>query len=163
MQFKKGEMLQRQGAETSMGFFVKSGLLRSYIIDKKGKEHIFHFACENWVIADIESQEFDQPSELFIDCIEDAEVVLFSRAGLADSQRSADMIFDEVKLLSRRIGVMQRRVLMLMSSTASERYTYFIKTYPNLPNRVPQHMIASYLGITPQALSTIRGKLAKNP
>tara|TARA_R110002050_G_scaffold105191_3_gene214774 strand:+ start:68 stop:253 length:186 start_codon:yes stop_codon:yes gene_type:complete len=60
------------------------------------------------------------------------------------------------------MGVLQRRVLMLMSSPAKDRYFYFIETYPDLLNRIPQHMIASYLGITPQALSTIRGKIARN-
>jgi len=138
---------------------VQSGLLRSYIIDQKGKEHIFHFACENWVVADLESQEFAKPSELFIDCIEDSEVVVFSRECIAIADRPIDMVTDDVTLLSRQIGVLQRRVLMLMSGSASERYSYFIKAYPDLPNRVPQHMIASYLGITPQALSTLRGKL----
>ena len=160
-ELRKGTILQSQGERSSKGFYVKKGLLRSFIIDEKGKEHIFHFASETWMIADIESQEFDHPAELFIDCVEDSEVVVFSRKCMLETNRSVDMIKDEVTLLSRRIGVMQRRVLMLMSSSASERYEYFVKTYPDLPNRVPQHMIASYLGITPQALSTIRGKLAK--
>ena len=69
------------------------------------------------------------------------------------------MVSQDVSLLSRHIGVLQRRVLMLMSTAASERYEHFLKAYPDLPNRVPQHMIAAYLGITPQALSTIRRKM----
>ena len=76
---KKGETLQREGELTSMAFFVKTGLLRSFTIDKKGKEHIFMFASEGWIIADIESQEFDKPTELFIDCISDSEVIIFDR------------------------------------------------------------------------------------
>ncbi len=160
--FKKGDVLQREGDKSSSSFYVNKGLLRSYIIDKKGKEHIFHFAAENWIIADLESQEFDQPTELFVDCIEDAEVTVFSRACLAEAERTADMVADDVLLLSRHIGVLQRRVLMLLSSAASDRYAHFIKAYPDLPNRVPQRMIASYLGITPQALSTIRGKLSSS-
>lgn len=159
-QFKKGSKLQHNGEITTQGFFVKKGLLRSYIIDQKGKEHIFHFASENWIIADIESQEFDHPANLFIDCIEDSEVLIFNRECVAKADKTVEMLENDIKLLSRRIGVLQRRVLMLMSTSASERYSQFLKSYPNLPNRVPQHMIASYLGITPQALSTIRGKLA---
>ena len=62
----------------------------------------------------------------------------------------------------RRIGRLQRRVLMLMGSPASDRYTYFLSMYPNLANRIPQRMIATYLGITPQALSTIRGRIARS-
>lgn len=158
----KGELLQRQGDVSSYAYYIIKGILRSYIIDSKGKEHIFHFAFEDWVIADIESQEFDQPADLFIDGIEDSEVVIFSRECLLKADRSVSMIADEVKMLSRNIGVLQRRVLMLMSTSASDRYEYFIKTYPHLLNRVPMHMIASYLGITPQALSTIRTKLVRS-
>jgi CRP-like cAMP-binding protein len=71
-QFKKGEILQSQGETGSNSYFVRKGLLRSYIIDQKGKEHIFHFGCENWIIGGFESQEFNQPTELFIDCIENS-------------------------------------------------------------------------------------------
>lgn len=161
-EFKKGTVLQRQGEVNHKGFLVKKGLLRSYIIDAKGKEHIFIFAAENWIMGDIDSQEFDHPAELFIDCVEDSEVMIFNRRCLIDSERPIELIKSEVKLLSRRVGVMQRRVLMLMSTSARERYEYFVKAYPELPHRVPQHMIASYLGITPQALSTIRKKMVSS-
>ena len=66
-----------------------------------------------------------------------------------------------VNLLSRRFAVLQRRVILLMSASAKERYELFLETYPKIPNRVPQRMIASYLGITPQALSTIRGDIIR--
>jgi CRP-like cAMP-binding protein len=160
--FEKGDVLQRQGEKDSKSYFVIKGLLRSYIIDQKGKEHIFHFAAENWVVADLESQEFENPTELFIDCVEDSEVTIFRRECMVNSNKPGDLDIEDVSMLYRRIGVLQRRVLMLMSSSASERYTHFIQTYPELPNRVPQHMIASYLGITPQALSTIRRHRVSN-
>jgi len=160
--FKKGTILQQQGAISTKSFYVKKGLLRSYIVDGKGKEHIFNFASENWIVADVESQEFQNPIELYIDCLEDSEVVIFDSSGFGKTERSSEMMRDEIKLLARRTGVMQRRVLMLMSTPASERYTYFLDTYPDLSGRIPQHMIASYLGITPQALSTIRGRLARS-
>lgn len=158
--FKKGEIIQSRGELMPHTFYVKKGLLRSYIIDSKGKEHIFMFAPEGWIIADLESLEFDQPVELYIDCIEDSEVILFNRDGLVEGELDKDIVFRNFKLLYRRMGILQRRIVMQMSSPAIDRYTYFLETYPELPNRVPQHMIASYLGITPQALSTIRGKIA---
>ncbi len=161
-QFKKGTLLLQKGHLSNSAFFVKKGLLRSYIIDSKGKEHIFMFASEGWIIADIESQEFDHPSELYIDCLEDSEVVTFDRYSLLLSDSNSKLAINNTKLIYRRMGVLQRRVLMLMSSSAKDRYFYFIETYPDLLNRIPQHMIASYLGITPQALSTIRGKIARN-
>ncbi len=159
---KKGETLQREGELTSMAFYVKKGLIRSYSIDEKGKEHIFMFASEGWIIADIESQEFDKPTELFIDCIADSEVIIFDRKCFKASNLTEDQLKQNAHLLARRTAVLQRRVIMLMSTSAKERYNKFLETYPELPNRVPQRMIASYLGITPEALSKIRGEIVKS-
>jgi CRP-like cAMP-binding protein len=158
---KKGDILQRTGELSSKAFFVKNGLLRSYTIDDKGKVHIFMFAPEGWIVADFESQEFEQPAELFIDAIEDSEVVILDRKLLTESDLNTIQVKRNVKLLSRRIGILQRRIIMLMSASAKQRYDFFLDAYPELPNRIPQKMIASYLGITPQALSTIRGKMAR--
>ncbi|MFT6947902.1 MAG: CRP-like cAMP-binding protein [Vicingaceae bacterium] len=159
--FNKGDIPQREGENCSSAFFVKKGLLRSFTIDDKGKEHIFMFAPESWVIADVESQEFNQPAKLFIDCIEESEVIVLDRRLLSRSDLNVDQLKNNVNLLSRRVAVLQRRVIMLMSTSAKDRYEFFLETYPKIPNRVPQRMIASYLGITPQALSTIRGKITR--
>ena len=72
-ELKRGEIIQREGTSNSFAFYVKKGLLRSYTIDEKGKEHIFLFASEGWLIADFESQEFERPTDLFIDCLEDSK------------------------------------------------------------------------------------------
>ncbi|MFT5640980.1 MAG: CRP-like cAMP-binding protein [Cyclobacteriaceae bacterium] len=159
---KKGHLLQRAGDAKAFTFYVKKGLLRSYIIDSKGKEHIYMFAPENWVIADLEALEFKEPVQLFIDCLEDSEIIVFNKDGLFSVDMPKEKIIEYSQLLYRRIGKLQRRVLMLMGSPAVDRYHYFMNAYPALPNRVPQHMIATYLGITPQALSTIRGKIARS-
>lgn len=161
-QYKKGEIIQRAGDQRAPAFFVKKGLLRSYIIDSKGKEHIFMFAPENWIVADVEAFEFDGPVELFIDCLEDSEVIIFDKYCLFKANLSKEVLVQNAQLLYRRIGKLQRRVLMLMGSPAIDRYQYFLDTYPDLPHRIPQRMIATYLGITPQALSTIRGKIARS-
>lgn len=160
--YKKGEIIQSKGDLNPHTYYVKSGLLRSYIIDSKAREHIFIFASENWIVADIESLEFDQPAELFIDCIEDSEVVIFDRDAVLTGEINQELINQNLKLLYRRMGILQRRIIMQMSSPAIDRYNYFLETYPELPHRVPQHMIASYLGITPQALSTIRSRISKS-
>lgn len=157
--YKKGEIIQRAGKINSLAYYVKKGLLRSYTIDNKGKEHIFMFASEGWIIADIESQEFNKPSEMFIDSTENAEVIVFDRKCFKLANLTPDQLKQNAFLMARRIAVLQKRVIMLMSASAKDRYETFLKTYPKLSNRVPQHMIASYLGITPQALSTIRGEL----
>ena len=159
--FKKGEVIQVAGNSTTSTFFVKKGLLRSYTIDSKGKEHIFMFAPENWIIADGEALEFNEPIQLFIDCLEDSEVIIFDKNCLFAGDLTKDEIIKNSQLLYRRMAKLQRRVIMLLGSPAIDRYNYFLATYPELPNRVPQRMIATYLGITPQALSTIRGEIAR--
>lgn len=161
-QFKKGHILQHEGDSKASTFYVKKGLLRSYIIDSKGKEHIFMFAPENWIIADVEALEFNEPVQLFIDCLEDSEVILFDKDCLFKADLPREKIVENSKLLYRRLSKLQRRVLMLMGSPAIDRYGYFVDTYPELPNRIPQRMIATYLGIAPQTLSTIRGKIARS-
>lgn len=160
--FKKKDYLQRQGDTVILGYYVKSGLLKSYTIDKKGKEHVFMFAPEGWLIADLDAQAFEQPTQLFIDCIEDSEVIVIERAEFLNSNLTIEQLKETSHLMSRRAAILQRRVIMLMSSSAKERYNNFLETYPELPNRVPQRMIASYLGITPEALSKIRSEIAKS-
>ncbi|MDB4297565.1 Crp/Fnr family transcriptional regulator [Flavobacteriaceae bacterium] len=159
--YKKGTVLQIPSSAKAATFFVKKGLLRSYIIDSKGKEHVYMFAPENWILADLEALEFNEPIGLYIDCLEDSEIIKFDKDCLFKSELTKEAIEDNMQLLYRRIGKLQRRVLMLLGSPAIDRYQYFLETYPELPNRIPQRMIATYLGITPQALSTIRGKMIR--
>jgi hypothetical protein len=87
---------------------------------------------------------------------------MFDKDCLFKADLSKEVTVENIQLLYRRMGKLQRRVLMLLGSPAVDRYNYFLETYPGLPNRVPQRMIASYLGITPQALSTIRGKIVRS-
>ena len=117
------------------------------------------FGSEGWIIADLESNVFNRPTELYIDCIEDGEIVSFSLEYFNSENLSIEKLRKNSKLLTRRIGSLQRRVIQLMSSSAKERYKIFLETYPHIPKRIPQKMIASYLGITPEALSKIRGQL----
>ena len=146
LKIKKGHILQYQGALNTQLYHVKSGLLRSYCVDEKGKEHIFMFAPEGWTIADAVSS--DIPSELLIDAIEDSEVWVLPKD--IESER------ENVERLLKRVLVLQRRVMMLMSMSAMERYEQFMETYPEIIQRVPQKMIASFLGVTPEALSKLK-------
>ena len=158
----KGELVQREGDQNLCAYYVCSGLLRSYVIDSKGKEHVYMFAPEGWLIGDIEAMEFEQPAQLYIDCLEQAEVIAINNDQLFGENMSKDQMAASGHLLYRRIGRLQRRVLMLMGTPIIDRYQYFLKTYPDLPNRVPQHMIASFLGVMPQTLSTVRAKLTRS-
>ena len=147
IQVRKGRILQHAGDLNSLVYEVESGLLRSYTIDAKGREHIFMFAPGGWIIAD--SHAADVPCDLYIDALEDSTVTVVEK-------RLGPHEIDVNKLI-KRITVLQKRVIMLMSSRAIERYDAFLETYPDIAQRVPQRMIASYLGITPEALSKLKG------
>ncbi|OEK08284.1 Crp/Fnr family transcriptional regulator [Flavivirga aquatica] len=147
----KGEIIQRSGDLNTKIYFVNTGLLRSYTIDDKGKEYIYQFAPEKWIIADLSSPT--EPCQLFIDALENSEITVIQK----DPQIS---FVDEVKL-KNRMKVLQNRIIMLMSSSALERYIHFQETYPNIVLRTTQKMVASYLGITPEALSRVRHKISQ--
>ena len=148
---KKGQILQRSGELNTKVFRVESGLLRSYTIDNKGKEHIYMFASENWIMAD--NCAITVPCDLFIDALEDSIINV--------SEKDIINLNPEWKSIFNRLGVLQKRIIMLMSYSAVERYEHFVQTYPDIIQRVPQKMIASYLGITPEALSRVRKEIAK--
>lgn len=158
---QKGEFVLRQGDVCRHSFFVNSGLLRAYTIDDSGKEHIIQFASENWIISDRSSAFFNEPSELYIDAIEDTSTVLFNTdfISLANEISSSFRKYNEM-LLQNHIRQQQKRINLLISATAEQRYLNFIQLYPDLTLRVPQWMIASYLGITPESLSRVRKELA---
>ncbi|WP_299222658.1 Crp/Fnr family transcriptional regulator [uncultured Aquimarina sp.] len=149
LKVKKGDILQRKGDLNTKIYYVKSGLLRSYAIDKKGKEHIFLFGPEGWAIAD--NLPPDTPSDLYIDAIEDSTVTV------ALKQENINNAVIKAAPILKRLSVLQKRVIMLMSASAIERYEHFMEVYPEIAKRVPQRMIASYLGITPEALSKVKG------
>lgn len=159
---KKGDFLLRSGEVCFHSFFVNKGLLRSYTIDQNGKEHIIQFAPEGWIITDRSSTFFHENSELYIDTVEDSEVIFLDDKffeNLACS--SAEFARNNTQALHNHIRNLQNRVNMLLGATAEDRYLQFIKMYPDILLRVPQWMIASYLGITPESLSRVRKELAK--
>ncbi len=158
----KGTILHRNDEPISRAFFVRKGCLRSYSIDTKGKEHIFMFAPEGWTVGDfvLDSQ---RKAGLFVDAIEDSEVEVLDTALMENIlQLKPELSVGALRMFRNRISVLQRRVIMLMSPTAAERYEDFVTAYPSIVQLVPQRMIASYLGVTPEALSKIRGEIAKN-
>ena len=134
---------------------VHKGLLRSFFVDEGGKEHTFMFAPEGWIIADLEASGFGNATRLAIEALEDSEVEL---RPMLDRVLEAQDAESQFKLMHRRAGALQRRVLMMMSTSALERYEFFLETYPQLGGRISQKLIASYLGITPQALSKLRAE-----
>jgi len=154
---KKGEFFQRQGEVARLGAFVSKGFLRSYVIDNKGKEHIIQFAPENWWISDKLGMSKDALATYFIDAIEDSEVLTTDMQGhLTMLQKIPGYAESFQKGMQKRTAAKDIRIVHSLTSTAEERYNDFLATYPTIAQRVPQHMLASYLGITPETLSRIR-------
>ncbi|HNF51852.1 MAG TPA: Crp/Fnr family transcriptional regulator, partial [Chitinophagales bacterium] len=152
-QIYKGDFLLRQGEKCKHSFFVESGLLKQYSIDEKGKEHIIQFAPEKWFISDRESVYFDNPSNYFIQAIEDTKVFVLDELFFQELSLSHPNFLDyNNRLLHNHIRHLQKRITQLLSATAEQRYLDFIQVYPDISLRVPQTMIASYLGITPESL-----------
>lgn len=159
--YKKGSFLVFAGDFSESIFFVEKGLLRQYTIDDKGKEHILQFAPEGWLLNDRESMYYNKPSKFNIEALEDTEVFILNQAMIEKLEKEIPNFstFNN-ELLNNHIRHLQNRINLLLSATAEERYLSFIKMYPDILLRVPQWMVASYLGITPESLSRVRKELA---
>ncbi|HWY38456.1 MAG TPA: Crp/Fnr family transcriptional regulator [Bacteroidia bacterium] len=158
----KGKYILTKGEVCSHSFFVEKGLLRMYSINKEGKENIIQFASENWFISDRSSAFFHEPSQYNIDAVEDTAVVLIDAKFMTTAlEISPEFRSYNENLLQNHIRHLQGRITLLIGASAEERYMNFIKLYSDLTLRVPQWMIASYLGITPESLSRVRKELAK--
>lgn len=142
--------------------FVENGLLRSYNLDDKGNEHILQFAPEGWWIADVYSFFTSENSNYNIDAIEDSELLLITNSALEQLYESVPKFERYFRILTQNNMIaMQKRLMSELSSTAEDKYLKLIAAYPNIVARVPQHMIASYLGLTPESLSRIRKRIAQ--
>ncbi len=158
----KNEFLLRDGDVCNQTFFVEKGLLRMFSIDKNGREHIIQFAPEKWLMSDRSSLYFHEKSKYYIEAVEESEVLLLSNdffTGIIEKYPHTAENND--LLLQKHIRNLQNRVNSLLAETAEERYMNFIKMYPDIMLRVPQWMVASYLGITPESLSRVRKELAR--
>ena len=158
----KNEFLLREGEICLETFFVEKGLLRMFSLDKNGKEHVIQFAPENWLISDRSSLNFNEKSKFYIEAIEDTEVFILGNDFFTKMIENYPHIAERNDLLlQKHIRNLQNRVNSLLADTAEERYMNFIKMYPDILLRVPQWMVASYLGITPESLSRVRKELAR--
>jgi CRP-like cAMP-binding protein len=159
---RKRQYLLQEGDINHHACFVIKGCLRNYHLSEDGTEHILKFAVENWWISDLESYNNNSPSKNNIDAIEDSELILIEKKDfekLTEDIPSFRQFHDRLK--SKSVDTLQNRIISNISDTAEEKYNRFVKTYPDIFNRVPLHMIASYLGVSRETLSRIRINNAK--
>jgi len=156
---KKQYILQEGDPCTAVAFIVK-GLLRQYLVDDNGNENIIQFAAEGWFIADLYSYFTGEPSAYNIDAVEDGVLIMIDK-------KSSDLLMDKVPAyerctrlqITRAYIALQKRLSSMISSSTEERYLDFRRQYPQFVQRVPQHMIASYMGLTPETLSRARKRI----
>jgi CRP-like cAMP-binding protein len=160
--FLKKQFALQHGNVCEYFDFVVRGCLRLYKVGDDGAIHILQFATENHWIIDVKSFHKKIKSKLEIDSIEDTLVLRINYDDLIDLYIKAPK-FDRIfrVLLENHFMQQQERMGQLFSSTAEERYQSFLETYPHLQNRISQVQIAAYVGITPEFLSRIRGRMAK--
>lgn len=160
---KRRQFILHAGDISKHNTFVVEGCFRMYFIDEKGKEHNLQFAIENWWIGDIGSFHSEEPSKLYIEALENSIILQIKKEDqlklFVDYPKFNRIfrVFTENALVSA-----QRRILQNISSTAEERYLDFSKRHPHFFNRISNVQIASFLGVTPEFLSTIRKKIAKS-
>lgn len=160
--YLKGQYIVQSGDICRQQSFVVSGSIRTFYLDKNGNEHIVMFGIENWWCADLGSFITQTPADFDVQCLEKTEVIQMS---YEDSQT----LYKEVPKMERFFRLLiqnayvkaQKRIVQNYSMTAQERYLQFCQDYPMIEQRVPQYMIASYLGITKEFLSTIRSQRSK--
>lgn len=157
---KKQYLLQEDEVCKSYAF-IEKGALRAYTVDNSGNEHIIQFGIEGWIVSDLYSFLTGEPATYNIDALEDAELVLISKTAHEELLQKLPKYetFTRLNITGAYIA-MQKRLTSIISSPLEERYTNFTKAYPEIVQRVPQHMIASYMGLTPETLSRIRKRIS---
>ncbi|MCX2681710.1 Crp/Fnr family transcriptional regulator [Galbibacter sp. EGI 63066] len=155
--FSKKEYLLKPGETCKYKYFITKGLIRTFYIDEKGDEKITQFAIENWWVTNMESFTLQLPSKQYLQAIEDTAVLKIDKENL-------EQVFAKVPKLERAFRIMTENMLIAIQRNhdfyqkmnSKERYEHMVKAQPKFTQRVPQYMIASYLEITPEYLSSLR-------
>jgi len=158
----KKQYLLRAGDLWNRHAFISKGFLKMFCVGENGQEHILQFAPENYWTGDRESVTTGLPAKYNIDAIEQSEVVLMTNEHF-EMLRKAIPAFNEFvnDTINKNVFALQERIHVNITSTAEEKYTNFIRQFPDIANRVPLHMIASYLGTSAETLSRIRSQSVK--
>jgi CRP-like cAMP-binding protein len=160
--YLKNQFLVQQGDVCRYICFIVSGCVRSYHIDDDGNEHTVSFSIENWWSSDMGSFITQKPADYNVECIEPTSLIQFDSVLMEELYKTIPKLERVFRIITQNALVSaQRRVVNTFSKTARERFEIFRENYPELEQRIPQYMIASYLGVTKEFLSKIKGQIAR--
>ncbi len=161
--YLKGQYIAQHGDICKYESFVLKGCIKTFYVDNDGQEHIVMFAIENWWTADLGSFITQTPADYNVQCIENTDVIQFSHQALEELFVLIPKLERFFRIIIQKAYVAsEKRIIRNFSLTAKQRYLKFREQYPKIEQRVPQYMIASYLGITKEFLSKIRSELIAN-
>ena len=160
--YLKGQFVLQQGDVCTTSSFIIKGCTKMFYVDDDGQEHIIMLGIEDWWVSDIGSFINQTPSDFNIQCLEDTELIQFPFSKMEDIYAKVPKLERFFrKIVERGLAATQRRILRNFSLNAKERYLIFRESYPSIEQRIPQYMIASYLGITKEFLSKIKSQIAQ--
>lgn len=158
---RKRQFLLQEGDTCRHIAFIEEGALYSYSVDEKGNQHVMQFGFEGWWIADLQSFLTNTPSTLNIEVLEDCELLLIDKKNQEKLLREIPDYGEYTRILFQNAYVaLQQRVENALGLTAEEKYSRLIDRNPEFMNRVPLHLVASYLGVSPETLSRVRGSFS---
>jgi CRP-like cAMP-binding protein len=157
---KKRQFVDQPGFVSGYRNYVAKGALRSFFIDPDGKDHTIQIAIEDWFISDFYSYITQTPATLYVEALEDSVLFQMKYEDVESLCKRNHHLSEYFRISTERaFAYSRRRALSNLSKTAEERYREFIEQYPGIAQRVPQKILASYLGISPEFLSKIRAQL----
>jgi CRP-like cAMP-binding protein len=158
-QVKKKQHLLKEGRVCTANYFVLNGCLRLYVINNKGAEQIIQFAIDNWWMSDYDSFDRHRPSGFHIQAVENSELAFLDKAAQTELLNKIPQLESYFRVLFQRAYTASlMRLQYMFCLTKEERYIHFSNNFPEFVQRVPQYMLASFLGFTPEFLSKIRAK-----
>ncbi|MEJ6979376.1 Crp/Fnr family transcriptional regulator [Pedobacter sp. P351] len=157
---RKRQYFLQEGDVCKYTAFIAKGAMRQYTVDEEGHERIVRLGIENWWMGDFESFVMLTPSMYNIDAFEDSDLLIITNEQMQNLRAQVPVMDNVIKMMDQKRAIAyEKRIRVSISYTAEDRYVDLQKTYPDLLQRFPQNMIASYLGISPETLSRIRKQM----
>ncbi|MEM7382535.1 MAG: Crp/Fnr family transcriptional regulator [Bacteroidota bacterium] len=157
VKLKRKEFAFEQGMLCNSRYFITKGCMRLFYIDPKGHEQIIHFGIDNWWITDYDSLLTNSQTRFNLQAIEPTELLVLKESALEEIYQRIPALERLFRIIMERTYIAgQRRLEYMFSMSSEELYEHFISANPAFIQRIPQYMLASYLGITPEYLSALR-------